>query len=204
MMLCWFGNINRQNRYWESCFMGPIYDVVITTLAGAAPADGFIDPKSSYQYMDQDGDAPDSLAAAQAKFRANRRFKRLVNEVNGLGNAYLISAVTTGATADTAATSITIRFQIEHSFTPSTPDESNPGTTLTGPAAIKRAVARALVLTETNVRCEYYDPTLQVGRDIDGDPNAGQPKGAVIRDETIGACAADLATAEAAITVTLV
>lgn len=184
--------------------MGLIYDVAITALAGAAPADGFIDHRSSYYYMDTAQDAPNSLANAKAKFRANRRYKNVLNAVQSLGNLYVLSTTTAGANADTAATSITIRFQVEHSEVISTPDENNVGTTLTGAAALKRAVARGMIVSNNNIRGEYYDPTLQAGRDIDGADNAGQPSGVVIRDETVGACAANLAAAEAVITVTLV
>lgn len=185
--------------------MGPIYDVAITALNAAAPADGFIDNKSSYNYMDISGDAPDSLANAKAKFRANRRYRNVVSAVQMMCNAYIVSTTAPGATADSPPTSITIRFQVEHDASVlSTPDETSPGTVLTGAAALKRCVARALIRESYIVRGDYYDPTVVAGRDIDGTDNAGRAKGAVIADETVGPLAANIAAAEAAITVTLV
>jgi hypothetical protein len=181
--------------------MGSIYDVTIAAINNAAPSDGFIDPKTAYAYMDASGDAPDTLANATAKMRANRRYKNLVMKVQTMGNAYVLSTTSDG-TADTPPTSLTVRFQIEKDDTTlTTEDENDPGTRLTGAAAIKRWVARSMMVEETR-NDELFDPTVVPGRDIDGDANAGISRGPVIKKETVGALTATIAEAEAAITVT--
>lgn len=186
--------------------MSNIYDVTIAAagLGGVAPADGFIDPKSSYSYMDTAGDAPNTAALGKAKMRANRRYKGLIMKVHEMCNAYVLQTTAPGATADTAPTSLTVRFEIEQGDQVlKTADEQNAGQWLTGAAALKRCVARALMREETRNN-EYYDPTVVPGRDIDGADNAGIARGPVINIETVGALAASIATAEAAITVTKV
>jgi hypothetical protein len=184
--------------------MGSIYDVTIAAINNAAPADGFIDPKSSYSYMDTDGDAPNTLANAKAKMRANRRYKTLIMQVQYMMNAYVVSVSAPGATADTPATSLNVRFDIEKGDSSLvTEDENNAGVMLTGEAALKRLVARSLLVAETR-NFEFFDPTVVPGRQIDGSANAGIARGPVINKETVGALAATIAAAEAAVTVTKV
>lgn len=184
--------------------MGNVYDITIAAagLGGAAPADGFIDNKTSYGYMDTSGDAPDTLANAKAKMRANRRFKNVIMQLHAMTNCYLVSVTKTGGTADTAPTQIVLRVDVEHGDDAlKTFDiENAPTTLLTGAAALERCVARALIISETR-NSEFYDPTVVAGRDIDGDANAGTARGTVLNIETIGALAANIAAAEAAITV---
>ena len=183
-----------------------IYDVVINgaSYTGAAPADGFIDQTTSYAYMAQGSAAPSNLANAKAKMRANRRFVNIQNSMQFMCNAYSTTVTATGAGPNTAASSITIRFTFEHGVSSlSTADENNPGTFLTGAAAIKRCAARAMIRNDVRTM-EYYDPTVYTGRLLDGGANPGSPRSAVINSETIGPLAANLAAAEATITVNLI
>lgn len=178
-----------------------IYDVTIAAILAAAPSDGFIDPKTSYSYMDTASDAPNNIANAKAKMRANRRYKQVIWQVQRMCNAY-VNSVTCDATADLPATSITIRFEFEHGDDDLLiEDENNAGQWLSGALAIKRCVARAMTIAETR-NIEYFDPTVVTGRQIDGQANAGIAHGPVINIETIGALTNSLSTAEAAVTVT--
>lgn len=182
-----------------------VYDITIAAagLGGAAPADGFIDNKTSYGYMDTGGDAPDTLANAKAKMRANRRYKNLIMQIQAMTNCYVTTVTKTGGTADAAPTVITIRVEVEHGdeALKTYNIETAPTVLLTGAAALKRVAARSLLIAETR-NIEVYDPTVVPGRMIDGAANAGQARGPVINIETIGALAANITAAEAAITVT--
>jgi hypothetical protein len=183
--------------------MGTIYDVTIAAINAAAPSDGFIDRKSSYGYMDTDADAPNTVDAAKAKMRANRRYKALIMQVHQMCNAYVLSVVAPGATADTPPTSLTVRFNIEHGDDSLIiEDELNPGDWLRGEDALKRCTARALLWSETRHN-EHFDPTL-IPRVKDGETIPGVARGVVLNIETVGALADNLASAEAAITITKV
>jgi hypothetical protein len=182
-----------------------VWDVTITAagLGGAAPADGFIDPKSTGQYIDQDATAPTTVANATAKGRANRRYREIVNAVAYWVNAGVTGFVVTGGDANSAPTSIKITFSANQTL--QTPDENNAGVTLTGAAAIKRAVARALMASDVARKFEIYNPTSTgVNRQIDGAAPAGAQIKAVgpqLIIAQVGALAANLTAAEAAITV---
>ncbi len=183
--------------------MSNVYDVVIDGSGFSAlssPQDGFIDPTTIYQYMTQNGDAPTNLAAATAKARANKRFRNIILQVHFMCNAYVLALTPTGGDVDTPPSALTIRFEIEHgdgSLT--TADESNAGQRLTGIAALKRCVARAMVMDQVR-DTEIYDPTattiVQNGADVT------IPRGIVSNITDIGPVAANLTAAAAAITVT--
>lgn len=181
------------------------YDITITAagLNSTAPSDGFIDPKSSYEYMSIDGDAPDNLTNALAKMRANRRYKLMALELDGMANFDVKSVTKTGGSADSAPSQIVIRVIFEEPDNVATADENNPGQFLRGITAIKRTVARGLIATESR-NCEVFDPTLVQGRQIDGVASTPRMRGPVIATQAIGPLAASLAAAEAAITVTAI
>lgn len=181
--------------------MGTTYDISITAINNAAPADGFIDPTTAYTYMDRDGDSPATLAAAKAKFRANMRYLAVISQITQMCNFRVLSVTPTGADADTPPTTLTMQIEVENDGHVITEDEDNLGVYLTGAAAIERCVARAMISSKARAG-DYYDPTATQGRDVDGAASTPLPKGIVSAKETIGALAADLATAEAAVTVT--
>lgn len=182
--------------------MSSIYDIVIDGapfVANAAPREGLIDPKSIYQYMSEGEANPASLAIAEAKMRATRRFINTLSELSRMGNAY-VRDVTCDATLATAPTAITLRVEFEHGDAAlHTVDEDNPETHLLGAAAIKRCVARAMTRVEDK-QLETFDPTAMTIVSNGADKTI--PRGIVSNIAQVGAIADNLAAAEAAITVT--
>lgn len=180
------------------------YDITITTLGGAAPADGFIDSKKLSQYM-TGSTVPASLASAKAKSRGYARYKHLVNclcQFSALGG--VISTTTAGATIDTAPGSIVLRVRMGNLESMSTQDELNAGQVLVGLAALERIVARSLIAEHTPYVMELYDVTTMPVRDTDGSDTAAQDRGMTVISDSVGALAASLAAAEAAITIAAV
>lgn len=180
-----------------------VYDITITAagLNSSAPADGFIDNKTVYSYMDTDNTAPSSLANAKAKMRANRRYTMLILQLTRMMSSMRVTQVTkTGGGANAPASVITIRIETDRDDALVTADESNAGQFLNGTAALRRCAARALVVTESR-NSEIFDPTVVVGRDIDGTDNPGIRRGTVFAVEDIGSLAANLTAAQAAIAV---
>ncbi len=186
--------------------MTTIYDITISNSSftgNTSPNDGFIDPVSSYAYMDGDDDEePTTLANAIAKARANRRFKNVIMRLTSLTtNIFEVDRTLTGGDANTPHSSITFRFQINNTGALRTPDENNVGQWLVGALALKRVVARALLINET-YNMEVYDPTdvtiVSNGADVT------IPRGIILSTYEVGPVAANLAAAEGAITVTAI
>jgi len=163
------------------------YHITVTNLTGAAPADGFIDHQNP-----QDFPAfPSTLALSRAKERARMRYEGMLQQLALVQMmSRTMNIVATASTEDTEATDFQITVQYDRPEYVATEDEDNPGTILEGVDAVTRFVARALVV-DTIVNREIYDPTV----------SSGNPRGPVIEEVTAGKIAADLATAEAAITV---
>lgn len=182
--------------------MKSLYDIVIagsSFAANAAPANGFIDPKSIYQYMSEEEDFPASLSVAEAKMRASRRFVNIVAMLNSMGNAYVRDVTCNGSLA-AAPTTITLRVEFEHGDgCLVTDDESNAGARIVGAAAIRRCVARGMQITESR-HMETFDPTDMTI--VSNGANKTIPRGIVSNIAQVGAVANNLSTAEAAITVT--
>lgn len=181
------------------------YDITITTLGGAAPADGFIDSKNSYMYIKEAQPAPTTLANAKAKARAYARYKHIVvamAQFSALGG--VISFTPTGGGPNAAHTSVVLRVRLRSAAGLVTNDELNAGQTLTGLAAIERIVARCLIQGQNPYTMEVYDPTTFAPRDTDGADTAARPKLSSIIIDQVGALAASIAAAEAAITVVAV
>lgn len=181
------------------------YDITITTLGGAAPADGFIDSKNSYMHIKDGGAAPTTLANAKAKARAYARYKHLVvslAQFASLGG--VISFTPTGGGPNAAPTQVVIRVRLRDAASLVTNDELNAGQTLTGLAAIERVVARCCIQGQNPYTMEIYDPTTFAPRDTDGVDTAARPKMSSIIIDSVGALAASIAAAEAAITVVAV
>lgn len=175
------------------------YSIVIAGISGSGTSTGFIDNSTVYDYINAGGDAPSTYAASLAKARGNRRYRKILLMLSDMTNAYVTSVVGTGGDANTNHTSIEFDVTIEQGDSAlNTPNESSPGNFLTGTAAIKRCVARALVTDETR-NIEVLDPTAATAP---GNSNSVARSGARFNIEVIGKLANNLATAEASITVT--
>ena len=179
-----------------------IYDITIAGVGGSAPSDGFIDYKTVYVYMNASNgsDAPSTLAKATAKARANRRHKSVVTSLINYGALTITTITATGSpNCDTAPSTMVYRLEGDIARV-STPDEANSGQTLTGMAAVKRIVARALLKAET-VGLEVFDPTTSTAP---GNSTLYNRTGPRFFEAVVGALYTVRATAEASITVALV
>lgn len=177
--------------------MGTHFRVTISAAAGTAPADGFIDPTKLERYM-AEGGVPANLAASLAKERANLRYVRMIEQLQLIGNLYVTNIVATGADVNTAPTTLAFTVTVEHGADSLViEDIDNPGTTLTGANAIRTQIARSLTQTFTRPS-DYYDPTATA---TPGNASTHPRYGNRIQDVTVGAPAADLATALALVAV---
>lgn len=177
-----------------------IYDITIAGTSGAAPSDGFIDPKTVYAYTNATAtDKPTTYAASLAKARGNRRHKNVLSAVQ-FNSAIHIASVTPGGSpnANTAPTNIVYRVHISDINAISTPDESNKPAKLTGNAAVKRLFARALVRSES-VLLEVLDPTTATAP---GNSTPFARAAARFNIETVGALYNTLVAADSAVTIT--
>lgn len=148
---------------------------------------GYVDPVLSAI----PGNFPSSLANGRAKARANARWRFVIEQLHRDTSPVFIQAVDqVGADVDTPPSEVQLTVAYDRSWQIYTYDEDNNNAIIEGEYAIRRAVARALTKSETR-SLVVYDPT----------SNSGIVRGN--RDELveIGALAADLATAEANITV---
>jgi hypothetical protein len=177
------------------------YNVAITALTGSTNGGGFIDNKKIEHHMLTD-DGPSDADESRDKERANIRFDTMVAKLGLLGNLYMSNVVATGANSTTDASSFTFTVESEHGdSTLYTEDENNSGVYLTGNAAIKRSVARALII-DRNDFGDYYDPTMSNAVVNSGETVSAVRVGTRIEHVIAGALANSIANAEAAITVT--
>lgn len=180
------------------------YNVVITSLTGlGADGGGFIDSKKVEHYM-VDGSPPATVAAAIDKERANIRYDNLIGKLGLAGNVYISNVIATGANASTAPSSFSFTMESEHGddclTTVSASTEPSPGTVLTGAAAIKRVVARALIENRIDFG-DYYDPTVKAAFIANGSTVNAVRVGTRIERVVANAVANSITVAEAAISV---
>lgn len=166
-------------------------DIAAAGLGGAAPADGFIDNKTIEKYI-AEGSSPDGAGQTLAKERANIRYAFMIGTLGQMCNAYVSDIVATGGTAKAAPSTFSFTVAIEHNDGAlTTANESSPGTYLSGVAALKRAIARSLLISRSTYS-QYPD-------DVETD---GSERKMHFDPVVVGALTASLSTAEAAITVT--
>jgi hypothetical protein len=185
--------------------MQSVYDVILNGASfgtRAAPGDGFIDPKSSYRYMDESATAPTNVEKSLSKARANRRYKNVIMQIHNMTNAYVDTMGASGGDANSPLGALSLRLIIEHGDSSlQTEDENNPGQHLRGADAIKRCIARAYCISEKR-NIESYNPT-ETTYSQNGTSKKGS-YGVASNIADIGPLADNLASAEAAITVTKV
>lgn len=135
-----------------------------------------------------------TLVLSRAKERANSRWERVITELSQTASPVAISNIEkNGGTVDDSPS----RIELSVAFVPGnvfTYDENNNNEIIWGVPAVKRMIARALMWSGRQIRV-VFDPTLS------GD---GFALGNKLETVTIGALADDLATAEGAITVSVV
>ena len=172
----------------EDTFIPVYYRIEIngSGLGGPAPQDGFIDDQPAKKY----DPLPNDLAASRAKERANVRFGELIRQLSdniSPVNHTPRQVNAPGRDGNTPPTQFDFTVVFDRPEYLRTEDENNPGVFLTGENAVTRFVARALAQERFDNR-EIFNPA------------AGNSS--LIETVTIGALAADVATAESNVTVT--
>lgn len=180
-------------------FIPVYYNISISSIAGDAPSDGFVDNTTVQEYIQQgDTNLPTSVDLSLAKTRANYRWQFILQQCSLLLNPlYTLDITATGATVNAPATSFSFTIAYDRPDYLNTEDELNPGTYLTNADAIKRFVARALCEQRTT-NALTFNPTQLAGIPS---PSASSCYGESVQELTIGPLATDLTTAEASITV---
>lgn len=153
---------------------------------GVLAAIGFVTTTDSV------GASVSTLAFSRAKARANARWHQMLLALNTSASTYHVGSVVSDGEVDADPTLLefTVGYYLPNQVTAY--DESNNNALLEGTQAIKRLVARALMFDASPIMI-VFNPTL------DG---AGFKIGNLNERLHIATLAADLATAEAAITVT--
>lgn len=179
--------------------MTKIYDVTISAVTKTTPSDGFIDPFNIDYYRSKVGaPAGTSIAVMTTRKRAFERWRKIQSHLQGLGNLYISQKTAPGADVNTAPTSVSFRILVEHGGASiQINDENVVGAKLTGVAAIKRVIARAMMVGWT-ANQEVWDPTT-----VSGFPNVVSFGHRTLSVQT-GALCATIAEAEAVITVVAV
>ncbi len=178
------------------------YTISINQIAGTANSAGFVDSNSVTFYM-ANGNTPSTNVKSMDKKRANIRYTYVLNQLESMSNMYVSNIVATGANADTAPSNFTFTAEFENgASTLVTNDESNAGQFLTGTAAIKRCVARALTIPTRDVNAEIIGVEKTTAPANGGTANAAVRDGNMQRILTVGQLTNSIATAEAAVTVT--
>jgi hypothetical protein len=149
------------------------------------------------------GGYPITLVESENKERANMRWVQAVSEMEQFSTPFFMGNVVRTGNLNGNGTCATFQFTVgyEHPdqvVTVARSTEPDAGNVLVGPAAVKRAVARAMVSTLQSNR-KVFDPTLAAYGAFANRPNAA-------RIETITATGVDtltkIATVEQNITVT--
>lgn len=175
------------------------YRVSIANATAAAPQNGFVDAKPIERYLAEGAAAGLSLATSQAKERANLRYDSIVNSMAVMANCYVTNIVATGASGTAEASPFAFTVEVEQGDNVlSTPDELNVPAILTGAPALRRCVARGLMMggtSGTTMMFDYYDPSASV-------VTPTIPVGSRLDLLTVRPPVANLAAAEALVTVT--
>lgn len=158
------------------------------------------------QQNDPVADWPTAKTNAVDIAKAGIRYKAMLDQISLLANFNLTDVVRTGRTKDSPATAIAfnLTFYRDRPSYLKTEDEENPGTFLYGADAIVRAIARAISVDYVQ-NYSYWDPTVTVTRtNTNTTSETTPPRGWAYDAITAEKLYADIATAEAAITVTQV
>lgn len=174
------------------------YRVTLTNPGGlVAPANGWVDNVRVETYLQTSVPGGFSFAQSQAKERGNMRFADVIGQLQMMANLYIENTVSTGADAATEPTAFAFTAEVERGDDVLVTRNDLGGVDLTGAAAIRRCVARALIMTYTR-NALVYDPTATVapGNATSFARNPGRTAAL-----TVGALAANLTAAEALVTV---
>lgn len=108
------------------------------------------------------GGHPTNITLSIRKSYANMRWQQVVNQLEIFSTPFMLNDILGTGNYDGQTELTTLGFTIgyEHPDQLVTEDELNPGTMLSGTAAIRRAVARGLTATYTR-NVDVFDPTIE-------------------------------------------
>lgn len=164
---------------------------------------GAVDNLSQEKFATTSSDFPTSYNNSKAIARSNIRYHEVIGQLLTLSDFAIDNIARAGRTKDAAATSLSfdLTYYRDRIYYLKTEDESNPGTYLTGTNAIKRVIARALS-TNYYQNFSFWDPTVRVTRtNTNTTSQTTPPRGWAYEQVDAVALYADVATAEAAITI---
>lgn len=170
------------------------YSVVIT---------GAVDNLSQEKFATTSSDFPTTYNNSKAIARSNIRYHEMIGQLLTLSDFKLDNISSVGRTKDAAATSFSfnLTYYRDRISYLKTADETNPGTYLTGIAAIKRVIARALS-TNYYQNFSFWDPTVRVTRtNTNTTTQTTPPRGWAFEQVDALALFASVTLAEAAITI---
>lgn len=183
--------------------LSTLYTVTISApSSNAPPSDGFVDPTRIEYYLDDLANPPASftLAASQAKRRANLRYAFIIAQLGLMANIYVEEFVATNADASTAPSAVTFNIEVERGDgSLATHDETNPPAVLLGVDALVRCIARGMMENQT-LEIDVFDPT----KTTTTGPYGSTPAvrfGTRIMPLVVGPLATNLAAAQATITI---
>jgi hypothetical protein len=183
--------------------LSTFYRVSIAGITGSGDSAGFIDNKTVEQYMSNGGAAPATLTTSTNKVRANVRYKEVFENLQLMGNLYVSNVIVSGATVDTAPSSIAFTLEAERGDEIlTTRDETNNGVEISGANAITRCIARGLMEARIGKVSPVYDPTVSTAPNGPGAANAIARAGSVTITFNVGALSNSISTAEATVSVT--
>lgn len=140
-------------------FIPSYYKIEISNATGSGNKNGFIDPTTPEVYAITDS-FPTSFELSKAKERGNMRWNCLIEVLEERIVPIILKPFeVVGADKDTEASSISLILAVDRPEYLNTEDEETPSSRLEGVDAIKRWVARSLLVT-TKVNREIYNPEM--------------------------------------------
>lgn len=164
------------------------FGLTLTGSDGVLAALGFMAPVATMPYSA----GGSTLANNEAKMRANSRWESLTKLLNFEANTLSVGVISDDGTPDVAPSAIVFNVAYQNISLVYTFDETNNNALIKGIPALKRIIARALVLSRTENRV-IIDPAI--------DPTYHFVIGDKVESLVIDKIADDLAAAEAAIAV---
>jgi hypothetical protein len=166
----------------------------ITTAAGTGNPTAFGFPPGTY------AGSPSTIEQSMEKSQANARWQQVVNRLGEFATPTMLDDALAIGNVDGSAAPDQFIFTVGYDRPDmvSTPDELNLGSSLTGSAAIRRAVARGLAGTYRG-NAKIFDPRSEIRNELAYRPNAAR-----IINMTTDGISEDLAALESAITVAMI
>ncbi len=144
--------------------------------------------------------SPSTIEQSMEKAQANARWQQIINRLGEYASPFIVDDMLVIGNEDGSDTPDQFIFTVGYDRPDmvSTPDEINPGSILTGSAAIRRAVARGLAGSYRG-NAKVFDPRTEIRNEL-----AYRPNSIRIINMTTDGISGDLAALESAITVSMI